>query len=523
MRPERLTRRDFLKTLSILPFLTMDLSFLSGRALQPTRSAQQDSPNILILLFDTLSAKHMSLYGYPRKTTPNITKFAERATVFHRHYAGGNFTTPGTASLLTGVYPWSHRALHLHGRVTSEYENRNIFSSLADWYFNFSYTHNPLVAILLHQFRDQIHQFKKISDLCIAADTFSDRYFYKDFNAAYEGELISLRNGYDPSSSLFFSLFDQIKRVIQTNNLRKTYKTMFPRGVPSLYDEQLPSFLFFTLEEAIDWMISELRGASTPFFGYVHLLPPHGDYATRQDFVDMFLDDWRPEPKPEHFFTEGRSEDFLNVQRRYYDEYIAYVDAEFGRLIGSLEQARVLDNTYLFLTSDHGEMFERGIYTHITPTLYEPIIHIPLLISKPEIRKRQDVFSPTSCVDIFPTILHIIGQEIPSWCEGRVLPTFKGETPEADRLIYAIEAKENEKLAPLQRGTVALISGQHKLIRYFGYENFENEFELYDIQEDPEELVDIYRVKKSTATDLEQVLMQRLAEIHTQVDKKNDH
>jgi arylsulfatase A-like enzyme len=523
MPPERFTRREFLKTLSILPLLPLDLSFLSGRALQPTRSAYQDPPNILILLFDTFSAKHMSLYGYPRETTPNINKFAERATVFHRHYAGGNFTTPGTASLLTGTYPWSHRALHLHGRVTNEYENQNIFSSLADQYFNFTYTHNPLAAILLHQFRDQIHQLKKISDLCLTADTFANKYFNKDFNAAYEGELITLRNGYDPSSSLFLSLFDQIKRVVQTNSLRKTYKTIFPRGVPNLYDEQLPSFLFFTLEEAIDWVTSRLPNAPTPYFGYVHLMPPHNDYTTRQDFVDIFLDDWRPDPKPEHFFTEGHPEDFLNVQRRYYDEYIAYVDAEFGRLIRSLEQSGILDDTYLILTSDHGEMFERGIYTHITPTLYEPIIRIPLLISIPELAKRRDVFSPTSCVDILPTVLHIIGQEIPSWCEGQVLPTFKGETPRADRLIYAVEAKENQKSGPLRSGTVALISGQHKLVHYFGFQNFENEFELYDIQEDPEELVDIYQVDKSVASDLTHALMGKLTEINIQNDKRNDH
>lgn len=97
-----ITRRDFLKLAGLLP-LSIALPSVS-------QSTETDKQNVIIFVFDALSAHNISLYGYPRKTMPNLVRLAEKAVVYHNHHAGGNFTTPGTASLLTGVLPWSHRA-----------------------------------------------------------------------------------------------------------------------------------------------------------------------------------------------------------------------------------------------------------------------------------------------------------------------------------------------------------------------------------------------------------------------------
>ena len=95
-----LTRREFLLSLAAMPALGLRLPQLmtltpgSGQA----RQGDPGQPNFIIMVFDTFSARHLPLRGYPRDTTPNISRLAERATVFHNHYAGGNYTTPGTAS-----------------------------------------------------------------------------------------------------------------------------------------------------------------------------------------------------------------------------------------------------------------------------------------------------------------------------------------------------------------------------------------------------------------------------------------
>ncbi len=99
---DELHRRDFLKLAASLPILK--LAWEWERLSSPSRMSIQGNtaPNVVVLVFDALSATNMSLYGYPRETTPNLSRMAQNATIFHRHYAGGNFTSPGTATLLTG-------------------------------------------------------------------------------------------------------------------------------------------------------------------------------------------------------------------------------------------------------------------------------------------------------------------------------------------------------------------------------------------------------------------------------------
>jgi membrane-anchored protein YejM (alkaline phosphatase superfamily) len=132
---EKITRRDFLKVLSITPLSLVEWPEIRSKK-QVITSA--NLPNILIIVFDSLSAKHISMHGYHRQTTPNLKRLAEKGTIFHRHYAGGNFTTPGTATLLTGVYPWLHRGLNQHGLIDSAYIQRSIFHLLSDHYHTFT-------------------------------------------------------------------------------------------------------------------------------------------------------------------------------------------------------------------------------------------------------------------------------------------------------------------------------------------------------------------------------------------------
>jgi arylsulfatase A-like enzyme len=177
--------------------------------------------------------------------------------------------------------------------------------------------------------------------------------------------------------------------------------------------------------------------------------------------------------------------------RKRYDEYILYVDSEFGRLFDSLKKSGVLDHTWLIVTSDHGEMFDRGIVGHGTPNLYQPLIHIPLLIFEPGQQGRKDIFTPTSAVDLLPTLLKLTGKPITEWCEGKILPPYNDKDLDSNRGIYAIEARKTKKNEPISTGTAMILKETHKLTYYFGYEELGKEnhiFELYDINEDPDEV-----------------------------------
>ena len=69
-------------------------------------------PNIILIVLDTASAKHMSLYGYHRKTTPELEKIAEECVVYTRCFSPATWTVPSHASLFTGLYPTEHGAFY---------------------------------------------------------------------------------------------------------------------------------------------------------------------------------------------------------------------------------------------------------------------------------------------------------------------------------------------------------------------------------------------------------------------------
>jgi arylsulfatase A-like enzyme len=516
--PGKLSRREFLKLLMLLPLLkaSSKTDFFGreyGAHPSPNQPGQANArPNFIILLFDTLSAEHLSLFGYSRQTTPNLARFAERATVFHQHYAAGNFTLPGTASLLTSVYPWTHRGLHVLGTVKEEFANKNLFSELADDYFIQTYTHNMLVMSLFQQFQQNLDQLVLPNELAILNEPLTDFLFPEDYYASFWGERVYRGSGADLPGSLFLSfrpLFAEDFHPFTPEALKEKYGELFPHGLPN---NSLG--LFFKLEDSIDWIQTQANSLPQPFLGYFHLLPPHEPYKTRHDFVDRFDDGWRPIVKPESVFSLGMSQDDLNLRRQWYDEYIAYADAEFGRLIDNLERNGALENTYFILTTDHGQLFERGIHGHVTSTLYQPLLHIPLLIARPGQKERVDVTIPTSCIDVLPTVLHLAGKQPPDWAQGQILPTFGGPEAGSERSLFALEAKNNPKMAPLRIGSVVMIKNGHKIVRYFGFGSRRDGYELYDVQNDPEEMNDLYEQRQNLTQVMKTELDAKLQQVN---------
>jgi arylsulfatase A-like enzyme len=499
----KIDRRTFLKLLPTVPFYKVAWPAVQTAVQNKTQSQSSDQPNILFLVFDTLTARHMSLYGYNRATTPNMARFAEKSTVFHKHVAGGNFTSPATASMMTGLYPWTHRAVHLHGLVRDELKQQNFFNLLPASYHKAAYTHNLLAMSLLHQFRGDIDLFKPTRELCLADGQLSDRLFFEDYTPAFWAETTALEGGATPPSALFLSLLERFVGSVESRSFKNELAELYPRGVPNLHS------LHFLLEDAIDWIEEQVVTMPQPFMGYFHLLPPHEPYTTRADFVDIFDDGWQPAEKPKLFGALRMPQQALNRERRMYDEFLAFTDAEFGRLLDNLEEQGVLDNTYIILTSDHGELFERGIRGHVTLTLYEGLLHLPLIIHKPGQQSREDVFQRTSAVDFLPTLMQMTGQPVPDWVEGAVMPTFGGAEAPEDRFVYSVEAKSNPKFAALTEASVAMYQDDTKLVRYFGYTD-DDRYEMYNLKDDPEELNNIYESEKGLAEDLTTALKDKL-------------
>ena len=509
---KELNRRDFLKLSSLLPFATY-----VPPSSQP-QTANNAQPNILIFVFDAFSGRNTPFAGYPRNTLPKISRLAEKATVYHNHFASSNFTTPGTASLLTGTYPWSHRAMKPHHPVIKTFTDKNIFS-LFDHYHRISYTHNPLASVFLDQFNDAINLLKPREELTFGLNKGVIDFFSNDKEAA----LLSWLRNFDISESgTTYSLI--LRKLYEYIGQRQSKD--FPRGVPHAEGQ-----VNFYLEDAIDWTISTLQEAPQPFLGYFHYFPPHDPYHTRADFIDAFKN--TPVPflnKSDRFaryfnVTHTQIPQMLKRGRREYDEFILYVDEEFNRLFTSLQQTGLLDNTWVIFTSDHGELFERQKHEHMLPLLYNPLVNIPLLVFAPGQQARQDIHTATSATDILPSLLHLAGKSAPDWAEGQILPQFSTSTDNQSRSVFALDAREIEEEAPITRYTGMIVKGSYKLQAYHNYEkmaDLDRHYELFNYVEDPEELEDLSEAQPEIAAELLEELRQKLDEADAPYQNKND-
>jgi arylsulfatase A-like enzyme len=498
-------RRDFLKLAGLLPLSLAGLRTM--RALGLPQSTQNGPQNVLIVAFDALSALNISLYGYGRETTPNLDKLSKRAIVYRNHFAGANFTTPGTASLLTGTYSWTNRALNSNGKVAELFINQNIFHAFQNHY-RIGYSHSGWVNTFFKQFSKDLEELVPREKLFLASLNDSLLTAFKNdediSSISWVRAMKKETEGY--SYSLFLSTLYEDYR----NGEISKFNTLFPRGLPSSGSDD-----GFLLEQAIDWLGNRLAAIPQPFLGYFHFLPPHYPYHTSANFYGRFdKDGLKVLDKPNDVFAPPKNEKLSKI-RTTYDEFLLYVDQEFGRLYNFLETSGLLKNTWVVFTSDHGEMFERGISGHSTPAIYQPVIRIPLLIFEPGRETGMEITTPTSAIDVLPTLLQVTGQPIPNWIEGCVLPPYAPTSPDPNRSIYALRAQNNAQFAPLNPASVMLVKGRYKLVYYFGYPELKGSelVHLFDIEADPEELKDRKSKKPEIAAELLSELKAKLAEV----------
>jgi hypothetical protein len=503
-----LSRRDFLKLAGM---------FSAGAALTGLRSSlpalprgNSDKPNLLILLFDTMSAPHLSVNGFARPTTPNFERFARRATVYHSHYSAGNFTTPGTASMLTGLYPWNHRAFNLGALVRRNLTDGNLFRWLGADYYRFGFSQAIWADLLMRQFgADMDERLPQTTFSLKSQKPMVGEYFRGDSAIAYmafEEYLFSVHQYINPvpgSPALGYLDLFYGKGVEKLGNPTAD----LPRGLP------FNGFYFFDNAElypGVEQTIARLHKQSSPFFGYFHLFSPHSPYCARKEFVGSMPELVVPFKEHHPLASHGKHQKLVEFSTQY-DEYIATVDEDFGRLMDFLEAEGILDDTCVILTSDHGELFERGDSGHSSDLLFERIINIPLLISVPGQSQRRDIFANTSNTDLVPTLLSLAGQPIPPGLDGRLLPGFGGvEDPE--RPIISMEAKSSYAFQPLSPATLSMIKGDMKLIYYLGFEKYRDVFELYNLTNDREERKDLMPNPPSIAARLKEELLTMLDE-----------
>ncbi|MFH1843786.1 MAG: sulfatase [bacterium] len=253
--------------------------------------------------------------------------------------------------------------------------------------------------------------------------------------------------------------------------------------------------------------------AAERFFLFVHYFDPHGLYNHHREFDLTHGYNGPLRPAMSVHEMRGRRHEMTAEDIDYlvglYREEIAYTDFHVGELLLHLERTGLAENTLVILTADHGEEFMRHGWIGHTITLYDELLHVPLIWSLPGQFEPAVVETPASLLDIVPTLLALAREPHtdPAWQGISLLPVLTGAqpTPPVDRPDGAPAKPARELFAEVSFEApeqwagqadsedsafkTALLAGDLKLVH--DLEN--NSWELYDRRLDPEELTDLTR------------------------------
>ncbi|KYH36415.1 MAG: Arylsulfatase A [Candidatus Bathyarchaeota archaeon B24] len=392
--------------------------------------------NCILIVVDTLRADHLGCYGYFRDTSPNIDRLAREGVLFKDMHASAIPTGPGFTSIITGLSP-----IHHHYYLT------------------------PWNIPNLIDFDDAIPTLPELIQDLIGGYT----------TAAFD----NLMN--------FSSHMDHMVRGFEYYvNVTRTSKPIHHH----VRGDQVNSRL-------IPWLRAHRR---ENFFVFVHYWDPHTPYNQPEEFRSIFhhepgrLDDLEVKTAPAGYryvpgwgrvgeLWEPRPEEGKPTIDLY-DGEIRFVDSLIGEVVEALEELDISDKTVVIITSDHGEQLgQHGLYDH--RGLHESVVYIPLVIWAPAMLPTGKIVEGyVQQADIAPTILSILGageKDLPTFDGVDLLPIIDGEKPPRDEIYI-----ENHE----QR---AVVEGEWKYIRNY----FERTEELYNLEDDPMEVVNLAAEERS--------------------------
>ena len=385
--------------------------------------AAPESPNVLLILIDTLRADKLGCYGSDLGLTPNIDAFARSGVRFDRAFSHAPWTLPSVASLLTSTPPMTHGA----GRQQRGKGLR--FTKLG-----------PSVRTLPECLGDQGYRTAAIVNVFFLSPKFG------------------MDRGFDK--------YDFVRPVINQGERRAKRVT----------------------DLAVEW-IGENRDGERPFFLLAHYFDPHLTYDPPKEFRRKYAGPKDRETGPLLFGTEGDMVGFrrgrININdipvkrlEKLYNGEIASADREVGRLLDEIRNMGLDESTIVVLTADHGEEFlDHGGFEH-GHTLYDELLHVPLVFRFPNAIQPGTVNATVGQIDVAPTICELAGVLTEDTFTGRSLfPLMTGETKK-DRAILS----QGNMWGPIR---TSWRHGGYKLIKDSGG------VELYDVSEDRREQRDL--------------------------------
>ena len=435
-------------------------------------AAAASRPNILMIVWDTVRADHLSLDGYPRPTTPLLDDFARRARVFENCVAVSSTTVPSHASMFTGLMPTQHGA-------------SNEQPLLADQFVT--------LAELLQAQGYRTYLFSENPHLC------KRNHFTQGFDVAehpwspqYEEEAlrITLRKRFPGVDST------QVPEELETRKLDpwriKAAGELAQQGVQNWLNQQAaggPFLIFVNYMEAHRPLIPPLK--------YRKMFMTPKEIAAASELDQRWEGLWSYV-----FGLRDLAPGDIELIAATYDAALRELDDLTHNLLESLRAGGYLDNTVVVVVGDHGEhLGEHHLLDHQF-SVYEPLMRVPLVLYyPPRVLPGRDG-RPVMNVDLFPTLLELAGIEprVRSKAVSLLNPLQErprlGEDPAVAKgpLLSVGAERPDFDPRPWARTLRAYYHEPYKFIKASNGRN-----ELYDLTADPHELQNLIHEKPQVA------------------------
>ncbi|MFH1618830.1 MAG: sulfatase [bacterium] len=420
--------------------------------------------NIIFLDICSTRADHFGTYGYDRDTTPNMDAFGKKSAVFENALSEGSWCLPSYGSLLTGHVP------EIHGLYTN------------------------LPARTLPSFETTLAQELKQAG-------------YK--TALFSGGVYllpewGLTKGFDDYTNIFStSAADRVPAPFEDNLGAVT------GWVKKNSDK--PFFLFATIDDlhvpyhspdpdkydpGYEGIVHDTDVASVPFARAFN-----GEEAGYPEYMKKKAEEFKSDPR------------HLKHLTAHYDAALNSVDARIGDFIKTLKEMGLYEDTVLIISADHGEMLgEKGLINHMQ-SLYEPVLHVPLIIRDPAVpgSAGKRFKHLVQRIDLMPTIMEMAGaSQYGLGLQGRSLvPLLKN--PDFPWREYAF-ARSRRNLTFFDKTPFIderiVRNDCWKLHHYL----YKASFELYDLCSDPDEMHDMSRSRPEIAGRLAFELLRNMEE-----------
>jgi len=422
-------------------------------------SQETKRPNVLFIISDDLTATAVSSYGNIVCQTSNIDKLASEATLFTKAYTQFPVCGPSRASILFGYYPNATKT--------------------------FGYTSG----------REHIGNRKSLPQL------FKDNGYYtarvsKIFHMGVPIDIETGSNGQD----------DEISWTERFNSQGPEWKAngeaeLVQNNPNGSIERQGGNVMTIVKAEGGDLQHSDGKTAekacelirshkTEPFFLAVGFVRPHVPFVAPKNYFEPYPfdkidlpkkvdDDWNDIPQRGiNYVTSINGQMSVEQQQKAIAAYyasVAYMDAQVGKVLNTLKEQGLEDNTIVVFTSDHGyHLDEHDFWMKVS--LHEESVRVPLIIKVPG-KKALICDSFVELIDLYPTLADLANLEVSIHIQGKSLKhTFDNPNHVVREMAFSVS--QDGKSFFLRDEKFAFIQ----------YEEDASEgIELYDMQKDPKQ------------------------------------